>query len=182
MENLCFILVKKLVYLSNLSKDDDDIEVYVYGLLTFLYTLLPLIVLLIIALLFGKLCEMLSWVIAFLYLRKYAGGYHAKTPTNCFISSILLGITSLFVCVNIPFVSIEIYINGIVINYVILALLSPATNKNFKPQIQFQCKIKITLLMLIFSIFGSFLPDFRPYHLCVLVYTSLLCIAQKILK
>ncbi|MBQ2901803.1 MAG: accessory gene regulator B family protein [Agathobacter sp.] len=182
MENICLTLVKKLVHLANLSKDEEDIEVYTYGLLTFLYTLIPLIVLLIIASFFGKVYEILSWTITFLCLRKHSGGYHAKTPRQCLLYSILLGTSSLLVCANLPLVSINFYFSSIIINYIILVFLTPTTNKNFTLEVQLQCKIKITILIIIFSIFYLFHPNLQPYHLYALFCTSLLCIAQKILK
>ena len=182
MENICLILVKKLVHLANLSIDEEDIEVYTYGLLTFLYTLIPLIVLLIIASFFGKVCEIVSWTITFLCLRKHSGGYHAKTPRRCLLYSLLLGTSSLLICSKLSLISITFYFCSIIINYIILVVLTPATNKNFTLEVQLLCKIKTTIFIIIFSIFYLFHPNLQPYHLYALFCTSLLCIAQKILK
>ena len=182
MEDICLSLVKKLVTFSNLSIEEDDLEIYAYGLLSYIYTLIPLTILLISATLFHTTLEMLTWIITFVSLRKYAGGYHAKTPTLCFLSSVLLGISSLIICTNLQMIFFPIYIISIMLNAVILLLLAPATHKEFTKATKIRCKIKVALLLFIFSSIYIFLPTYQSYYLYALVCTSSLCIAQKCQK
>lgn len=182
MENISFIIIKKLVALSNLTMEEDDIEVYVYGFVSYLYTLFPLLILFSLSIFFHKPIEMLTWIITFLSLRKYSGGYHAKTPTLCFIYSILLGLSSLIICTFISTISLSIYFMCILVNYVILFFLTPATNKQFTHSIKIRCKIKITLLLFVFSSIYLFFSDFQSIFLHALFCTSFLCVAQKMQK
>lgn len=182
MENICLAIVKKLVNISNLSTDDDDIEVYTYGLLSYIYTLIPLMVLFAFSIFFHKPIEMLTWIITFLSLRKHSGGYHAKTPMLCFVYSILLGLSSLALCTYMPDIPPFIYFLCILGNCILLFFLTPATNKQFTNSAKLRCKIKVTVLIFIFSFAYIILFDFQSVFLHALFSTSFLCIAQKIEK
>lgn len=182
MENICLKIVRKLISISNMTSTDDDIEVYTYGLLSYVYTLIPLIVLFVFSIFFHKPIEMLTWVIIFLCLRKYSGGYHAKSPTLCFVYSILLGLSCLVLCEFMPVVSPLIYFICILVNSMLLFFLAPATNKQFTSSARFHCKIKVIALIFLLSFVFIVLFDFRLILLHALSCTSLLCIAQKIEK
>lgn len=68
---------------------DEDRELYIYGL----FMLLSHLMFFIIACLFGGILncifESILFYFAFQFIRKYAGGYHAKTETRCEVMTTL---------------------------------------------------------------------------------------------
>jgi len=75
----------------------DDFSIYQYGLEVLLITLFETLGILIVAIMTGYVIEALVFITAFCSIRAYAGGYHAKTVTTCFLSFLGLGgITVIF--------------------------------------------------------------------------------------
>jgi len=72
-------------FYSDKEHDEDDIEVYAYGLEIFLSSTLQLLVFLLLGLLAGQLFTTMAFLAAFIPLRTVAGGYHARTHLRCFL-------------------------------------------------------------------------------------------------
>src|SRR5690606_22865170 len=83
---VCRLTLKKL-FDSNII-NEEDMEVYEYGLTLLIGTISKIIGFIIIGLLTGLLMEILVFIIFFSGLRLQAGGYHAKTVLNCFLGSL----------------------------------------------------------------------------------------------
>lgn len=90
-------IVNWLLYRSGVRHDEEDIEVYVYGLECFFNTAIPLFLLIIWGLLTHTTLETLCWIITFSILRHHAGGLHAPTQFTCILSSLAIGISNYFV-------------------------------------------------------------------------------------
>lgn len=73
----------------------DEIELYSYAVACLLMTAAPIFMVTCIGAFLHKLPEAFFLILPFLTTRKYCGGYHAKTPHVCFVSS--LGILILFI-------------------------------------------------------------------------------------
>lgn len=80
-------LTEKL--LSNGTISDEDKDLYIYGLFMLFSHLMFFIIACIFGLILGCIFESIIFYIAFQFLRRYAGGYHAKTETRCEIMSAL---------------------------------------------------------------------------------------------
>lgn len=87
INNLAERLAKKL--LSNGTIDEEDKELYVYGLFILLSQLMFFIITAVFGLILGCIIESAVFYIAFQFIRKYAGGYHASSETRCEIMSTL---------------------------------------------------------------------------------------------
>lgn len=70
--------------------DEDDRELYEYAIYSMLITISPLLLVLVIGAFMGTLGEGLVLLIPFMCIRKYSGGYHAKHPGVCFVSSCVI--------------------------------------------------------------------------------------------
>ena len=79
-------------YLCTHGGKKQEREVYEYALICLLNEIVIDTILLLWAVIFGNVWEMILWIIVFDSLRMNIGGYHAKTPLICEISSILVGI------------------------------------------------------------------------------------------
>lgn len=182
MENVCKQVIKQLIKLSNIASTNEDEEVYVYGLISYIYTLIPGLCLLFISFIFQKPIEIIVWMCVFLSLRKYAGGLHATTPFSCFFCSVLLGISSHFLYTYINVIPNNIYLICIIANLLFLIYLAPTTNKEFSTKVILRCKLVITFLLVFYSILFYIFSNIRCYYLHALFSTTILCIAHKIQK
>lgn len=73
--------------LRNGSISEDEQELYVYGLFMLLSGLMYLILACFLGAVLGCFLESLVFFVAFQFLRRYAGGYHAATEARCEILS-----------------------------------------------------------------------------------------------
>ena len=87
INNLSTYIVDKLV--SKGTVTEDERELYVYGLFMIFSHLMYLVLAIFFGLIFKCFIESVIFYIAFQFLRRYAGGYHAKTETRCEIMSAL---------------------------------------------------------------------------------------------
>lgn len=77
----------------------DDMEIYQYGLFHMIMNLADIISIILISLYFGKIELAVIYLVFFCVLKKYAGGYHAKTIVGCYIIT-LSTVTLMFGVVN----------------------------------------------------------------------------------
>lgn len=75
--------------LANGSISEDEQELYIYGLFMLLSSLMYLILACFLGCVFGCILESIVFFVAFQFIRRYAGGYHASTETRCEIMSTL---------------------------------------------------------------------------------------------
>lgn len=92
-ENLTNRLVEKGII------KPDELEIYRFGLETFVMRLCHLASYILLGIFFDKLLELLLFIAVFIPLREYSGGFHAKTPFKCYLISCLT-VISLFVLLH----------------------------------------------------------------------------------
>lgn len=88
-------IVKCLLKQSDIKDDEQDL--YQYGFFILLSQILYLIIACIIGILLGAFFESIIFYIAFQFIRRYAGGYHASTETRCEVMSTL----SILACIGV---------------------------------------------------------------------------------
>ena len=76
--------------------NEKEKELYGYALYSVGLLILPLLFAVGIGFILGSIKSGIALVVPFMILRKYSGGYHAKTFSHCAIGSILL----LFLCIE----------------------------------------------------------------------------------
>lgn len=115
--------------LNNNIIKEDSYDIYVYGfelLISFLFSTFLVIV---SGIIIGKPLETLAFLVVFIFLRSYSGGYHAKKYSICTI--VTLGVyaavilLSSFVNVNIMF-----YLLLGIVGFILLFLWAPIENPN----------------------------------------------------
>jgi len=82
-ENLSHYLVKQN------AATEEKREIIQYGLQSLISTGLAVVLILVIALLLGQFWESVVFLVGFVFLRRYTGGYHAGTYFRCFATTIL---------------------------------------------------------------------------------------------
>jgi len=121
MESLKITIVDYLIKNDVIIKEDR--EIYEYGTEQILFNTINLIVILIIGLSFNALLEIVTFIIPYILLRGYAGGYHAETKLKCFVYSIMMII--IVVMTNKIFEFNELYYLVVLISSITIIKLGP---------------------------------------------------------
>jgi accessory gene regulator B len=120
-----------------------------YGIQQIFMTLLNVAVTLAIALLMNMLLESVLFMAAYIPLRRYAGGYHARKPLRCCVFS---GIMVAIVLLAMSFIEFSVVVCLVIvaISAVVVVLLSPVADAN-KPLDEVERKVyrRRTLVILL---------------------------------
>ena len=81
-------ITQKLVEYQAIQSEER--ELYRYGIQQVFNIICNLITIVVIGLLLNKVWESLIFTTAYIPLRSYAGGYHAKTPKRCYLFSCMM--------------------------------------------------------------------------------------------
>lgn len=184
------LLSNKIVYRFFKRTDilADEQELYRYGFFILFSQILYFIIIITIGILCKAILESIIFYIAFQFIRRYAGGYHAATETRCEVLSTLsiiasIGIIKLSKIYDFKTILLFITIASMVLIFFLCPLDTPEkplSEKEFK----YFRKISWIILLVISSIiivsyFFKFNILFTPC--CVsLILESVLLIAGKI--
>lgn len=117
----------------------EDAEIYIYGINQILVSVLNVSTALIIGSIFGAFFEIAVFMAAYIPLRSFAGGFHAKTPLRCYIFSVIM-----LIGVSIGFKYLHliawVYYAILAAAFVIVLVLSPVEDKN-KPLDDLEYKV-----------------------------------------
>lgn len=129
--------------------NSEDKELYSYGLCQGMIMIANMLTTLVIGLVFGMLWQSVIFTIAYMPLRSYAGGYHARTQFLCNIFSVLLTIAVLLLIKYIPWTN-WLCIIITFLSVALIAFLAPVEDQN-KPLDSVEIRVykKRTLCILI---------------------------------
>ncbi len=124
-DDITFLLIKNKVL------DIEQRDIYIYGLEVILLNIIIIPVFIFISLLFDSMINFWAYVIFFLPLRIFSGGYHADTSERCFCLSVLMYILSIVITNNFPMLYRNLYweVSG-VISLIVILIMSPFINEN----------------------------------------------------
>ncbi|QAT50322.1 hypothetical protein EQM14_11435 [Caproiciproducens sp. NJN-50] len=160
----------------------DDKEIYQFGVETALLKCIHISTMLLIGLSCGLFLETLLYLVFYLTLRIYAGGYHAKTKFGCYAISWLMIISVVLLTKYFPFQTYLMSWTFIPFFFAIF-FLAPVSNKN-KPldslEKQYYGKTvrKLLAVVLAFSIFLYFTKN---THMLFIVYLSIVALAMMLI-
>ncbi|MGO1468494.1 MAG: accessory gene regulator ArgB-like protein [Tissierella sp.] len=109
--------------------EDGEREIYSYGLHQALLIIINIGTAVLIGFLFQRVWEVLIFMVTYIPLRTYGGGYHAKTEMKCYFFSIALIIVSLLLIKVIPITKLLI-ITLCTFSGIIVYTLAPVEDKN----------------------------------------------------
>ena len=117
----------------------EDVEIYIYGINQILTSVLNVSSALIIGFIFGVIPEVAVFMAAYIPLRSFAGGYHAKTPLRCYIFSVIMLI---IVSIGMKYLYIANWVYYIVLaaTTIVVLVLSPVEDRN-KPLDEIEQKV-----------------------------------------
>lgn len=107
----------------------EDAEIYIYGINQILVSVLNVSTALIIGLIFGVFFEIAIFMAAYIPLRSFAGGFHAKTPLRCYIFSVIMLI---FVSIGMRYLYMadRVYYVAFAAAAIVVLRLSPVEDRN----------------------------------------------------
>lgn len=107
----------------------EDIEIYIYGINQILVSILNIASALIIGLFFGVFLEVAVFMVSYIPLRTFAGGYHSKTPLRCYVFSVIMLIV---VSLGLKYLHIAdwVYYAVDVLAIIMICIFSPVEDKN----------------------------------------------------
>lgn len=108
---------------------EEDAAICIYGINQILASALNVSSALIIGMIYGVLPEVAVFMTAYIPLRSFAGGYHAKTPLRCYIFSVIMLI---IVSIGMKYLSMAEWVYYVVLSAAILVViaLSPVEDQN----------------------------------------------------
>ena len=160
--------------------EDDNREIYQYGLEQFLSTALNILTTLVLGIIFGKIYQSLVFVVAFMVLRSYSGGYHASTSVRCYIFSVISITAGLSV---MKFVEINrlVCLGLLILSSVIILVLSPIGTANkpldeiekiiYKKKVVFVWSIEVCVALLFIVL------NITEIHIAIVLAQTLVDIA-----
>lgn len=153
----------------------DVYDCYVYGWEIILLTLVEISNILIIGICTNSLYNAIIFLVTFVLVRKYTGGYHANTCLKCNICLATIYLLNLYVTLNykvdvIPLIAITL-LSGLIIIY----RIGPIENKNKKlNDNQKKSNKKISLFLYFFSCIVSFLFIQISLHMSITIIITLI--------
>lgn len=117
----------------------EDREIYAYGLYQGIVMAINILTYILISLYFEMVWESLIFLISYIPLRSYSGGYHARTQIKCYFLSILMIILVLLTIKTVPF-TIPMTIGITILSGSIIFILAPVEDSN-KPLSYSQAKV-----------------------------------------
>ena len=117
------------------EKHTDNYELYEYAIYILLSSAFHIATVIVLGLVVNLLTESLVFYLSFIVIRKFAGGYHAKTPTRCYIISIItivlmLCIIKWILIINYLSIYYSLFFSELVC-VLILCFLSPLAYMDF---------------------------------------------------
>lgn len=110
-----------------------DTAVYCYGLEALYSSLLELLTILFLSFFVGNFWQTVLFFAAFIPLRVYAGGYHAKTRLRCYLMSLAVyGVFSMVLLMTPVAWLLPFAWGGSVLSLFIVWLLAPVAHQNHK--------------------------------------------------
>ena len=170
--------------------ENKDEELYTYGFFILLSQILYFIITIAIGILLNIIIESIVFYIAFQFIRRYAGGYHASTETRCEILS-TLSILSCIVVIKLSkiydFQTVLLIISAFsAVCIIIFCPLDTPEKPLSEKEVKYFRKVSwLILFVIIIAIVISFVFEFNIVIVpcCLsLILESILLVAGKIKK
>lgn len=127
---------KKIIefFIANSIIKGEDKELYQYALSITISALIHIFTIVVLGIIFGLLVESIVFYLCFIAIRKFAGGYHAKTAGGCYLFSVLLSVLLLIVLKLLVFnmnntISMTVFAVGF-ISLVCIWIMAPLDTEN----------------------------------------------------
>lgn len=137
--------------------DESEKEIYLFGFYQGIILLLNIVTTLVIGIILNMFVESILFLIFFIPLRIFAGGYHAKTQLRCYVMStittVLILYLILFLQENMGGIIIGVYIISVCIIWKLVPVQDKHKPLDSKEQIKYRKRVQ-KLIIFITCILG----------------------------
>jgi len=170
-------IVSYLINLEVIDNSEESVAYYSYGAEITISSFINVLLVLFVGAITSNFFESITFLLCFIPLRQFTGGYHANTYFKCiFLFTLLFSIMLLIYRIILPYFSIYAAIIMLLFNIVTLISKCPVENKN-KPLTDKQKK-KYKCLAVTLGLFYSFIGVISKvfsYNIGVIfIFTSVL--------
>lgn len=151
MKRIVLIILDFMVRNHVISKDKEEAEFYTYGIEITISSLINIILISLIGIITMHIIESIVFLVVFILMRSFTGGYHANTYIKCnLVTSISFAIVLLIYKI-IKYISLKVIILIAILQLITVFLLAPIENKNKPIENRVVHKIISTVLSLVLS-------------------------------
>lgn len=168
---------------------EDDLRFYAYSIQLLLEKMIGLILIGIFALVFKAFIEIAVFLIVFAIIRSYSDGIHCKTSIGCFISSVLMALSTIPLTtwlIKHPAVSISGVLISMAVILVIGAIHDPNLDLSEEEFIRHKKMTRILILIvgpIVLCLLFLFSNNQLVYYSALgIIYNALSLMAVKITK
>ena len=137
------------------NDDKDTVELYEYAIYIILSGLFHVMTVFVLGICFNMIVESLVFYGSFISIRKFAGGYHAKTPSRCYLFSLSISVIVLcLIKVVYAFYSSTLILLLLIFELacgVLVFIVSPLESDN-KPLDNNEMKIYKKIVLIVISV------------------------------
>jgi accessory gene regulator B len=176
--------------INNGAINEEDYELYEYAIYSLFFLWSPMIMAIIFGMILKITIKAIIFIIPFMLIRKYSGGYHAKNISVCLVSSCILMIMFLII---LKYIKVSIVLDVTTcFSALIIAIFSPVDSANRRledTEVKRFSKISIIITFFVLLVYWLIqLTTWRDYSACFglsLILTAILmipCIDKKARK
>lgn len=179
-------------YICGKDCENEDYELYNYAAYIVLSSLFHFATIAILGLILNVLLESIIFYGSFVLIRKFAGGYHAKSPARCYAFSVASGTVILVLLYFLKHISnlyIEVCLLMLGIGFcVVISIFAPVENANNPlniPEKRIYKKISIMLSVLLIVVAGlMFFVGFANCGFSIImgIFMSMTVVMIQVLK
>ena len=151
MKRLVSIILNFMIKNNVISKDTEEIEFYRYGIEITLSSLINITLISIIGIVTDYTFESMMFLVVFIIMRSFTGGYHANTYIKCNLVTSISFVILLLIFKIIRHISLKSIILIAIFQVVTIVLLAPIENKNKPIENRTVYKIISTVLSVVLS-------------------------------
>lgn len=176
--------------INNGAINEEDYELYEYAIYSLFFLWSPMIMAIIFGMILKITIKAIIFIIPFMLIRKYSGGYHAKNISVCLVSSCILMIMFLII---LKYIKVSIVLDVTTcFSALIIAIFSPVDSANRRledAEVKRFSKVSIIITFFVLLVYWLIqLTTWRDYSACFglsLILTAILmipCIDKKARK
>jgi len=183
-------VLQYLIMNNAINDDEDQCLFYSYSIEITISSLLNIIIILVLSIITNSLILGISFLLTFIPIRQFTGGYHAKTYFRCNFTFAVCYILTLAICKITYNCTFYISILLFVIELIFIILYCPIVNENKPIDSKKKCiKLKSTAfcMYLLYWSVGMYLFKYKAIELgymiiCTLYSVTMLGIVAKLEK
>ncbi len=148
------LILQYLLRSDVIDDDQDEKEYYQYGIEITISSILNIVLILAIGLLTHNICESFIFLMLFIPIRQFTGGFHASSYFKCNLSFCIVFL-SILVMYNFTQEILSTYLSILItfICIIVIALKCPIENKN-KPILEERTRFHKRIAILLSTIYG----------------------------